>query len=405
MSIATGASFLALAYMGVPLNTIPQVMFASIDSFPLLAIPFFLLCGTLMTAGGPSRYLVAFFDSLVGHFPGGLGIVTVLSCMFFASISGSSPATAIAVGSVMVPSMVELGYDKKFAMGLACASGTLGILIPPSIPMIMYGSITELSIPRIFLAGFIPGILLGGILITTAVVISIKNKYGGHARHTWAERWMALKKALPALGMPLLILGGIYGGIFTPTEAAAVSCIYAYLVGRFIYRELNRQKFLGALKETAQTTAMIFLIICSAILLGRVLTFAQIPQKFAGIVTAAKLSPYLFLLGVNVIYLIMGCLFETVTIIYVTVPIFYPVLLLLGIDPIHFAIILIVNIELALITPPIGINLYIITGVCKEPIEKVVKGVVPFTITMIMGLFIITYCPRVSLYLDKIFYR
>lgn len=405
MSMAAGASFLALAYMGVPLNTIPQVMFASIDSFSLLSIPFFLLCGILMTAGGPSRHLVTFFDSLVGHFPGGLGIVTVLSCMFFASISGSSPATAIAVGSVMVPSMVELGYDKRFSMGLVCASGTLGILIPPSIPMIMYASITELSIPRVFLAGFLPGVILGGILITTAVVISVRKKYGGHVRKTWAERWKAFKTALPALGMPILILGGIYGGIFTPTEAAAVSCIYAYLISRFIYRELNREKLLKALKETAQASAMIFLIICAAILLGRVLTFAQIPQKFAGLVTGVKLNPYLFLLGVNIIYLIMGCLIETVTIIYVTVPIFYPVLGLLGIDPIHFAIILIVNIELALITPPVGINIYVMSGACKEPFERVVSGVIPFIITMIIGLFIITYWPGPSLLLDKMFYR
>ncbi len=403
--MAAGASFLALFYMGVPLNTIPQVMFASIDSFELMSIPFFLLCGILMTAGGPSRRLVDFFDSLIGHFPGGLGIVTVLSCMFFASISGSSPATAIAVGSVMVPSMEKLGYDKEFSMGLACASGTLGILIPPSIPMIMYASITEQSIPRVFLAGFLPGIILGGILIATAVTISVRRGYGGHVRKTWPERWKAFKIAMPALGMPLFILGGIYSGIFTPTEAAAVSCIYAYLISRFVYRELKWGKFVGAMKEAAQATAMIFLIVCGAILLGRVLTFAQIPQKFAGIVTAMNLSPYLFLLGVNIIYLIMGCLIETVTIIYVTVPIFYPVLLLLGIDPIHFAIILIVNIELALITPPVGLNLYVMSGACKEPFERVVRGVVPFIVTMIIGLLIITYWPGVSLFLDKIFYR
>ena len=404
VALGSGATVLAVTYMNLPLLMIPQTVWGSVDSFVLMAIPFFLLAGSLMTSGGIAKRLYDFFDDMLGHLPGGMAIVMVLSCMFFAAISGSSPATAIAVGSIMLEPMIQYGYDRKFVMGLICASGTLGILIPPSIPMIMYGSITEQSVPKLFMAGMLPGLFLGFFIMGLAVFISWKRGYGRKQNAaTWAQRGKSFIRAIPVLLLPVTILGGIYGGIFTPTEAGAVSCVLALLISA-IYREMTPQKFLESLKSAIRTTGMIFLIICSAILLGKAFIYAMIPQEVTIFVNSLTQNKYVFLILVNMLYLVLGCIFETVTIIYVVVPILLPAVLAYGIDPIHFGIIVIVNTEIALITPPVGMNLYVVSGMAKRAVVEVVQGVYPFIILMLAGLMVITYWPKLSLLLVDMFF-
>jgi C4-dicarboxylate transporter DctM subunit len=322
--------------------------------------------------------------------------------MFLAAISGSSPATAASVGLVMINSMVKLGYDKNFAMGLVCASGTLGILIPPSIPMILYGSITSTPVGSLFMAGFIPGIVAGFLLIATVVSIAKWKGYGKHEPSDWNTRWNALIKAAPVMVMPIIILGGIYGGIFTPTEAASVACIYAFLVAALVYRSLGFKELIGALSDSMRVSAMIFVIVMAAILFGRLLTFTQLPQEVSSLVTRFGLTAISFLVMANILYILLGSIVETVTIIYVTVPLFFPSLIDLGINPIHFGIILTMNMEIALVTPPIGMNLYIVSGIAKEGVGSVIRGVVPFVIVLILTLFLVTYVPWLSLFLPKV---
>lgn len=405
LSLAVGATFLALVYVGLPLESVPHLLFNAIDSYIFVAIPLFLLAGNLMTVAGPSRRLVRWVDSLVGHLPGGLAIVTVVSCMFFAALTGSSPATAAAIGAVMVGEMVKLGYERRFCLGLVAAAGTLGILIPPSIPMIMYCTVTDVSIAELFMAGFLPGVLLGGILTAVAIMLCIRGKFGVHAPAAWSERGKRTVTALPTLVVPFIVLGGIYGGIFTPTEAAGIACLCAFVLGTFVYRELTGQKLWRALVSTVNTTCMIFMIICCAILFGKALTFAMVPHLVTELIAEAGLTWWMLLLGINILYLFMGMVLETSTIIYVTVPIFMASLVMLDIDLIHFGIILIVNIELALVTPPIGFNLYILVGATEgATIGDVVRGAIPFIGAMICGLLFITYCPVISLILPSIFF-
>jgi C4-dicarboxylate transporter DctM subunit len=384
---------------GFTMYMIPQRMFSALDHATLMAIPGFVFAGIIMARGGISKYLIGALRSWVGHTSGGLAVVTVLACMIFAAISGSSPATAAAIGAIMIPAMVKAGYSKTYSMGLVAASGTLGILIPPSIPLIIYGTTAEVSIGKLFMAGILPGLFLGGVLVVSAVVYARINGYGGEEKATWDVRWSSSLKAVWGGILPVLILGSIYAGIATPTEAAVVSAFYALIVSVFIYKELSWNDFRKVLEETVNTSAMIFFIIASAMVFALYLTNAQVPQQIAGWIGENVNNKWYFLIAANILFFILGTFLEAVAIILITLPIFLPILDQMGINVYHFAIIMTINMELAMITPPVGLNLFVVAGIAKERLERVVRGVAPFIVLMILVLIVVIVWPDLSLYL------
>ncbi|MBO8172231.1 MAG: TRAP transporter large permease [Bacillaceae bacterium] len=377
-------------------------IFSAMNSVSLMAIPGFVFAGIIMARGGISRYLIEGLRAWVGHIPGGMAVVTILSCTIFAAISGSSPATAAAIGSIMIPGMVQAGYSKKYAMGLVAAAGTLGILIPPSIPLIIYGYVAETraTIGNLFLAGIIPGIFLSAILIITAIIYARRNNFGRLPAESWNQRLVKSVKALPGALMPVLILGSIYAGIATPTESAVMSVAYAIIVS-LMYRELKLKDWRPLLRETVNITSMIFMIIAAAILFKQYLTLSQVPQEVAQWIIDSNFNKWIFFLMVNIMFFIMGTFLEAVAIILITLPVFLPVLPQLGIDIYHFAIIMTVNLEIAMITPPVGLNLFVVSGVAKEPLEKVIRAIVPFILIMLIELFIIIVWEGLSTFLIK----
>jgi len=376
-----------------------QRMFTSLFSPPLLAIPGFVFAGVIMAHGGISKYLIDAMRNWIGHLPGGLSVVTIAACMLFAAISGSSPATAAAIGSILIPAMEEAGYPKRYAMGLVAASGTLGILIPPSIVLIMFGITAEISIGKLFMAGIIPGILLGGALIGQAIYYAKRHGYGGLEKASWSDRWRSTGKAIWGALLPVIILGSIYSGIATPTESAIVAIFYALFVSIFIYREIKFKDIREILKEAVGTSAMIYLIIAAAMLFGLFLTNERIPNMVAGWIAENNLSIFWFFVITQLMFFVMGTFLESVSIIVITLPILLPIIYALGIDPYHFAIVMTVNMELAMITPPVGLNLFVVGGVARQPLEEVIKGVLPFFAVMIVVLIILAAIPQISLYL------
>lgn len=384
------------------LMMIPQRMFAGLNSATLMAIPGYILAGVLMSRGGVSKYLIESLRSWIGHLPGGLSVVTILACMIFAAISGSSPATAAAIGAIMLPAMVEGGYPKRYAMGLIAAAGTLGILIPPSIPLIVYGVTADESIGKLFMAGVVPGLMLGSILVLSAIIYAKKNNYGHGRKYSWSERWKASLKAIPAALLPVVILGSIYTGVCTPTEAAVVAVFYTLVVSIFIYRELHFKDIRGILRETINTSSMIFLIIAAALVFALYLTNNQIPNQVADWIREANLNIILFFMVTQLVFFVMGTFLEAVSIILITLPILLPIIKQLGIDPIHFAIVMTVNMELAMITPPVGLNLFVVSSMSKEPLGEVVRGVVPFIALMIAAMFLFVIFPNLSLYIPRV---
>lgn len=395
------SSVIALSMIDFTLYTVIQKMFNSLNSATLMAIPGFVFAGIIMSKGGISKYLIESLRSWVGHISGGLAVVTILSCMVFAAISGSSPATAAAIGSIMIPGMVQAGYDKKYAMGLVAAAGTLGILIPPSIPLIIYASVAEESVGKLFAAGIIPGLMLGGILLVSAIIHARIKKYGKLPKESMEQRVKKTIKAIPGFLLPVIILGGIYSGIVTPTEAAFLACLYGVIVSIFIYKELSFPIFREVLKESINITSMIFLVIAAAMIFGMFLTTEQVPQAFAQWIEESTTNKWIFMLGVNVMFFIMGMFLEAVAIILITLPILLPVLVMFDINIIHFAIIMTINMELAMITPPVGLNLFVVSGISREKVGAVVKGVMPFFALMILALILVVIFPQLSLYLAK----
>lgn len=400
IGFAIGLSVVAYALTAGTVNMgyIASGLFASCDSFPLMAIPFFILSGALMEGGGLSKRLVQFFDSLVGHLTGGLAIVTVITCMFFGAISGSGPATTAAVGAIMVPTMVEKGYDKKFAMALVAASGCLGVIIPPSIPMVSYGISVNASIATMFMGGFLPGILLGMLLIITAVSSCKKQGFTGNGeKFSWKKVGESFKDAFWAILSPVIILGGIYSGVFTPTEAAVVSVVYALLVGAFAYKELNLKNIYQKFAEAASTHGTVNIIVGTSTILGRVLTLEQIPDAVANAMISLTDNKIVILLIINLLLLACGCLLETNSSILILAPILYPVVASFGVDIVHFGIIMVVNLAIGFITPPVGVNLFVACGIGKIPFADLVKRIVPFLIALLIGLVLITYIPAISM--------
>ena len=387
----------------IPLIMISQNAFAALDSFPLMAIPFFMLAGSIMTAGGISKRLLKLADSIVGFIVGGLSFVTILSCMFFAALSGSGPATVSAIGSFMIPEMKEKKYDESFATAITAAAGSIGVIIPPSIPFVIYGVVAEVSIGEMFLAGIIPGIMIGIGLMGVSYVISRKRKYAkSDTKFTLKNVLLNLRDSVWALFMPIIILGGIYSGIFTPTEAAVVADVYALIVGIFIYKELNFKKLYYAFKEAALVNGCTTFMIGLSISFARYLTMEQIPVKIAqGMINLTE-NKILLLLLINLFLLIVGCFVDNISSMIILTPIFLPIIIKLGIDPVQFGLFMTVALAIGFVTPPYGANLFVASAISGVKIEKISTEIVPFVLAMIICLILFVFIPDLSMVLPQL---
>jgi tripartite ATP-independent transporter DctM subunit len=378
---------------------IAQQLFIAIDKYPLAAIPFFILAGNLMETGGISRRLVDFAKSIIGGIQGGLACSCVLTCMIFASVSGSSVATTFAIGAILIPALVKHAYPRNYAAALQASSAELGVIIPPSIPMILYGVSAEVSIGELFIAGFGPGLLIGGALILYVWLYAKFKGYGKQDHEGRLSFGVATQKASFALLMPVVILGGIYGGIFTPTEASVVAVFYALIVGFFIYRELTLKALIPVLKKSVSSSAVIMFIIATAGLFSFLISRAGIPEALGSWLTEVLKSPGWFLLGVNVALFIIGMFIETSASIIILAPILVPIAIQFGIDPVHFGLIMVVNLALGMITPPFGVNLFAACAVARISLDKIIPPLLGFVGVIIACLMLITYVPDISLFL------
>lgn len=397
----TGMVMIAF-YSPAPLHMVPEVMYNALDTFPLMAIPFFVIAAQFMVRGGSSKYLIEMANCYVRHWWGGLAMVTVVSCMIFGALCGSSVATALAIGVIVIPAMLKHGYPRPFALGCIGAAGTIAIMIPPSIAMIIYGIMAEESIPRLFMAGILPGILQGVFYMIWIRYDARRKNIGGEPKATWRETLRATWKASPALSLPFIILGGIYSGFVTVTEAAALGAVVAMFISLFVYREVRPREVISICAEAMKAAGMIMFIISTAITFGNWLTEAGLPAKLVEIARDMKLTAFWFLLSVNIALLILGCLLEVVSIMLITLPIILPVIKALGIDLVHFGIVMTLNMEVALITPPVGLNLYVISGVAKAPLAETIRGITPYIIITIIQLALITYWPAYTLFLPNL---
>ncbi len=404
-ALGLASSITLLFANNVPLVVVPQRLFTATDSFPFMAVPFFILAGSLMESGGISRRLINFANTLIGWISGGLGLVSIVACMFFAAISGSGAATTAAIGSIMIPAMVKRKYDVGFSSAVQAAGGTIGVIIPPSIPMVTYGVLTGVSIGSMFVGGFGPGILMGLSLMAVTSFKSKKEGYGGEPRASFKEIVISFKDALLALLMPVIILGGIYGGMFTPTEAAVVSVVYGFVVGFFIYKELSFKNLPKILTDSAVSTSIIMILVASATLFGWILTNNMIPQQIATAILSFSSNPLVILLLINIILLIVGTFLDTTAAIIILVPILFPIITQVGIDPLHFGLIICVNLAVGMITPPFGVCLFVACGIGKIKLEEVIKNILPFLIVLIIDILIVTYVPAVTTFLPNLLMR
>ena len=429
ISLGFSSIMFLLVLSDTSLASIAQTFFqAMAGHYTLLAIPFFILASSFMSTGGVAARIIRFSIAIVGHLPGGLAIAGVFACMLFAALSGSSPATVVAIGSIVIAGMVQVGYSKDFAAGVIANAGTLGILIPPSIVMVVYASATDVSVGRMFLAGVIPGLMAGTMLMLTIYVIAkVKNMPKGDWKG-WGEVWASGAEAGWGLFLIVIILGGIYGGIFTPTEAAAVAAVYAFFIANFIYRDMGplrkaegernltllekpialvtafiHRDTRDTLFEAGKLTVTLMFIIANALILKHVLTDEQIPQQIAGAMLQAGFGAVMFLVIVNVILLIGGQFMEPSGLIVIVAPLVFPIAIELGIDPIHLGIIMVVNMEIGMITPPVGLNLFVTSGVAGMPMMRVVRAALPFLAVLFVFLIIITYVPWFSTFLPTYF--
>lgn len=405
IGIALGLAVVSTILAGGSLNLsyLAQGMTTSVDSFPLMAVPFFILAGDLMGKGGISTRLLKVAGLVFGRFTGGLALVAIVACMFFAAISGSAPATVAAIGGIIVPEMLRKGYSKEFSSGLIATAGTIGVIIPPSIPMVIYGVSTGASISTMFLAGFLPGIMIGLILMLLAHFISKKKGYLGETlNYTPQERKQIVKDARWALLVPVIILGGIYGGIFTPTEAAAVAVVYGFVVGMFVYKDLRFADLPEILCNSALITATSMIVMGTATTFGRILTMEQIPVKLAEGILAYSSNKYVVLGLINVLLLFVGCFMDTLAAIVILAPILWPVARAVGLDINHFGIIMVVNLAIGFITPPLGVNLFVTCGIAKISLEDLVKAIIPWLCAMLIALAVITAWPALSLWLPQL---
>jgi C4-dicarboxylate transporter, DctM subunit len=427
ISLGLSSIIFLLLYSNASLGSVAQTLFdAFAGHYTLLAIPFFILASTFMSTGGVASRVIRFAIATVGHLPGGLAIAGVFACMLFAALSGSSPATVVAIGSIAITGMRKVGYSKEFAAGVICNAGTLGILIPPSIVMVVYASSVDVSVGRMFLAGVIPGLIAGLMLMVGIVIASRFINLPSHEPACWRERLAAAGEAGWGLFLIFIILGGIYGGVFTPTEAAAVAAVYAFIVANFIYRDMGPLAEAGgrkialrekpqalltvffhkdtrkALLEAGKLTIMLMFIIANALILKHVLTEERIPQLITEAMLAAGFGPILFLIVVNVILLIGGQFMEPSGLIVIVAPLVFPIAIQLGIDPIHLGIIMVVNMEIGMITPPVGLNLFVTSGIANMSVMSVVKAALPWLAILFVFLILVTYVPILSTWLPTL---
>ncbi|MCC3648591.1 MULTISPECIES: TRAP transporter large permease [Cytobacillus] len=400
IGIAIGLAVLfTILYTGsMPVEFLMKELTNSVDSFPLLAVPYFIIAGEIMGKGGISKRLFNVADSMVGNKTGGIAMATIITCMFFAAISGSGPATVAAIGGIMIPAMVQKGYDKRFATAVVAAAGSIGVIIPPSIPMVIYGVSGSVSIGDMFIAGIIPGILVGIGLMVYSYIHSKKMGYTGSNQETTLKGILtALWQAKWALMIPIVILGGIYGGIFTPTEAAVVAVVFGLIVSVFVYKELKLKDLPQIFVDSALTTASVLVIVGAATAFGRLLTLEQIPNQIAEAMISISSEPLIIMMLITVLLLIVGCFMDTIAAIIILTPILLPVALQIGYDPIHFGIIMIVNLAIGFITPPLGVNLFVGAGISGLSLEQLSKAIVPFFFAMVFTLLIIIVIPQISL--------
>ena len=406
VAVSLGASTVItmLLFTDLDVATIPQLIFDGINKFALMAIPMFILAGNLLSKGGSARRIIDFAKSMVGHLPGGLPMSAIFACVIFAAVSGSSPATVVAIGSIMFVAIKEAGYPKEYAVGGITTAGSLGILIPPSVVMIVYGVTAEVSIAQLFMAGVVPGLMLGGMMILQTYIGAKKLGFKATTPEPWSERVKKFGKAFWALLIVVVVIGGIYGGIFTPTEAAAASAIYALIISLFVYKDIKFKDLWDICLESAITTAMIFFIIANAVVFAYLLTSENIPQTIADSILAANIGKIGFLIIVNVLLFIMGQFMEPSSVVMIMVPLLLPIATALGVDPVHFGILLIVNMEIGMITPPVGLNLFVASGLTGMNLKDVIVSCLPWTLTLFIGLVLVTYIPEISLWLPRLMY-
>ena len=377
-------------------------LYETSEHFTLMAIPFFILAGAFMTTGGVARRMIRFAIATVGHLHGGLAIASVMACVLFAAVSGSSPATVVAVGSIVIAGMVRAGYTQSFAAGVICNAGTLGILIPPSIVMVVYGAVTETSVGALFMAGVVPGLLLGLVLMVAIYIVARVRNMPRQPRASLGEVLTAGRDSIWGLLLIVIILGGIYGGVFTPTEAAAVAAVYAFVIAVFVYRDIGMRQVPEVLVEAAKVTIMLMFIIANALLFAHVLTTERIPQAIAEQIIAWDMSAWQFLIVVNILLLVAGAFMEPTGIILILAPILFPIAMQMGIDPVHLGIIMVVNLEIGMVTPPVGLNLFVTAGITRMSIGQVIRAALPWLMILLAYLVFITYVPIVSLWLPSL---
>lgn len=403
IAISLGVSALVAIYFGstLPLAIITQKAFTSLDSFPLLAIPFFMLAGILMGKGGVSQRLLNLATAMVGWMVGGLSMVTIVACMFFAAISGSGPATVAAIGGFMIPAMKARNYGGGFASAVAAAAGSIGVIIPPSIPFVLYGVIGGVSVGSMFLAGILPGLLIGLGLMFTAYVIAKKRGYAPEEQISFQFKDVvkATNDAKWALLIPVIILGGIYGGVFSPTEAAVVAVVYSLIVGLFVYKELTWKSVFESFREAVVINATTMIIIGLSVSFAYFMTLEQIPNDISVFLTDLSTNPLIILIAINILLLIVGMFIDTISALVVLTPILLPIVTAVGVDPVHFGVILVANLAIGFITPPLGVNLFVASSVGGVRFEKIAWAIVPFLISMFICLLVITFFPPLSLWL------
>ena len=406
VAVALGlSSVLTILFFGQDsLASLSLKLFETSEHYTLLAIPYFLLSGAFMTTGGVAKRMIVFANACIGHLRGGLAMASVLACMLFAAVSGSSPATVVAVGSIVIAGMVRAGYSQPFAAGVICNAGTLGILIPPSIVMVVYGAATETSVGKLFMAGVIPGIVLGLMLMAAIYVRARVINLPRMPRVPLRDVLAAGRQSLWGLMLLVIILGGIYGGVFTPTEAAGVAAVYAFIIAVFVYRDIGIKDVPHVLTEAAKVTVMLMFIVANALLFAHVLTTERIPQAIAEAIVGWGMSDWQFLLVVNILLLIAGAFMEPTGIILILAPILFPIATHLGIDPVHLGIIMVVNLEIGMVTPPVGLNLFVTSGITGMSVMQVVRAALPWLMVLLVFLVIVTYVPQLTLLLPNLFF-
>ena len=403
VAFSVGSSIVLLRVLGLPLANLAQIFFSAINSYPLLAAPFFILAGNLILKSGAMVPLRNFMQAMVGHWPGGLAVAAIVFATFLGSISGSSAACLAILGVVIVPILAEGGYDRPFASGLSVSASQLGLLIPPSMFFIIFGALNQISIADLFMAGIGPGVLCALLMSIVAVIISRKRKYSTVPRASWGVRIQTLYRAAPVLAMPVVVLGGIYSGIFSPTQAASVSVIYAALMGMFVYRELTMQNILDALIQTAKLSSMIYLLVIGGDLMSKMFAYIMLPQIIAEWITSLQMGPLSFLLVVEALLLAMGFVFSSIPMVIIVLPLFLPSVNSLGIDPVFYGLLAILNALIGEITPPMGPQLWFAAPICGEKMGTIIREAWPFLGAMVLTMVVTTFVPQIAMFLVNVF--